>query len=372
MNLRRLLFVAEGQLGDLLLLTPALRAVRTSFPGASISVLIVERHSSAEMPTGIQRLAEPHNSILSTNPNVDELFSISRESLRSLRAFERMRAELAVVQFLRGKKYDAVVSTFPEDRFALWAFLSGASVRVGQKKQGLSWLLTHTPEIEKRDRGVLQYYCDLVRALGATVRSDRTEYNIPAPAHYWADRFLQSNNLETTTRLIALHPGATGDYKVWPPDSYAELIDYLQELQNTRVILCSSPYDVSVAAEIRRLVHTTLIEADTGHDIGRLAALFQRCSLCITNDSGPRHLAVAIGKPTLAFFRQFHDREWQIYPEEKAPILKSGEMCPVCPPHVCLDRTPDGERFGSHCLRMIEVAEAAKKAEEILAFQHSK
>jgi ADP-heptose:LPS heptosyltransferase len=373
MTLKRILFIAEGQLGDLLLLTPALRAARTAFNEASISVLIVQRRLGAKEAANIQRLRGPADSVLSTNPNVDELFEINRAALRGLRGLKRIRAELGIVKFLREKKYDAVVSTFPEDRFAFWAYVSGARIRVGQKNQGFSLLLTHAPEIEKHDRGVLEYYCDLVRALGALAIPARIEYNIPPSAHQWADEFLQRSNLASTLQLVAVHPGATGDYKVWPPDRFAELIDHLQLNRGARVALCHSPHDAPVVGEIRRLARTPFVEADTGENISHLAALLQRCSLCITNDSGPRHLAVAVHTPSLAFFRQFHDREWQIYPEERGTsILKSTQQCPVCPAGACLDRIPEGKRFGSYCLRLIEVGEAVAKAKEMLAFQRSK
>lgn len=364
------LFIAEGQLGDLLLLTPAIRAVKETFPHSRVSVLVLERRTitplkdtSAQEPfiqTG--RGSGP----LATNPNVDTVVTIDRNALRSFKGLERIRNEFDVVRFLRSKRFDAVVCTFPEDRFALWAFASGASLRIGQHNQPFRFLLTHTPKIEKSEAGVLEYYCSLVKAIGANVRSPATEYVVPDEARRWCDQYLRSNNV--TGKLVAVHPGATGDYKIWPPERFASVIDTLQVESRVKVILCHSQYDVPVVKEIMANLKSKILVHDTGDDLAKLAAILQKCSLCFTNDSGPRHLAAAVGTPSLAVFRQHHDREWKAYPESSLhSTLKSMSTCQVCPAGVCLDRIPAEEHFSSHCLRMVTIKYVVDKARRMLS-----
>lgn len=368
MNFRKILFLAEGQLGDLLLLTPALRAVKESFPSSSVSVLVVERRNSDESKQNpfadlCATPLERETSILSTNKNVDELFVLSRQALRSLSGTARAKAELDILKFLRRKKFDTVICTFPEDRFAEWAFASGARIRVGQRKQNLHWLLTHKPDIEKAEKGVLEYYCDLVRVIGANVHSTRTEYIIPPSSVEWADNFLNGSNISTSQKLVAVHPGATGNYRIWPPERYAALIDHLSNTLAVKVLLLGGKMDQPVTSAIRRHLRSSIIEDQTGNSVGNLAAIFRRCSLCISNDSGPRHLAIAVGTPSLAFFRQHHDREWGVYEEnERLMTLKSRMPCPVCPPNICMDKVPTGEIFSSYCVRMITVEEVIRWA----------
>ena len=106
----------------------------------------------------------------------------------------------------------------------------------------------------------------------------------------------------------------------------------------------------------------------TGTDVALLGALLRRSVLCITNDSGPRHLAVAVGAPSLALFRQFHGIEWSIYPESAECVTMTGtQPCGACPPSACLDRTPGGERYGAVCLRQLSVEEVLARALEMIA-----
>ena len=103
---KKILFIAEGQLGDLLLLTPALRATKESFPHSLITVLVVERRNAVESKHNrFKELAatdaERESSVLATNTSVDELLVLNRHALRSLHGYARANAEVAIVRFLR-------------------------------------------------------------------------------------------------------------------------------------------------------------------------------------------------------------------------------------------------------------------------------
>jgi heptosyltransferase-2 len=337
--------------------------LKQSVPAAKVTLLVLERRGGQ---SGTELIAGGTSTVLSTSPHIDAIHVVRRDRLRVLSGFSRFRAEFEIIRFIKRGRFDTVICTFPEDRFAIWAYLSGARVRVGQRSQGLSWLLSRTPDIQKKDSGVLEYYCDLVRAIGAEVKSKQTEYRITTEAERWADGFLRKYELDQTDNVIAVHPGATGDYKIWPPERYAALIDRLNPIGQARVFLTYGEMDTPVVGEIRKHLKKTIPEA-CAPGIDCLAALLKRSSLCISNDSGPRHLAVAVGTPSLAFFRQHHDREWKVYSDSATCVtLQGGERCPVCPEGVCQDRIVAGERFGSECLRMIGVEEGVERASSII------
>jgi ADP-heptose:LPS heptosyltransferase len=372
MDPRNVLFIAEGQLGDLLLLTPALQSVKNTFPSARLSVLVVNRRGSHAKGTGTcMRVGEEQDmarQVLSGDPAIDQIFVVNRMDLRSLHGLKRLAAELACLHFLREKKFDTVVCTFPEDRFTLWAFFSGAKARVGQSAQAFHWLLTHKHDSGQPRKSVLQSYCDLASLIGAKTGTQDLLFVVPHASRSWADEFLQAHGLGGNQTRVVIHPGATGNYKIWPPERYASLIDRLQSKNNISTILCWSSEDSEVVQQIKRSVRTQCIDVNTGDDIGHLGALLQRCSVCISNDSGPRHLSVAVGTRSLALLRQFHDRKWKVYAEDdKHSTLQSKRQCPACPSGSCLDRIPDGEQYGSYCLRMIDVDEVVVRANQLLS-----
>jgi ADP-heptose:LPS heptosyltransferase len=373
MTPQRILFITEGGLGDHVALTPALRELKRSFPESFVCVFTTYRRPTDNTkPNPFDNLypsqIEKDNSILATDANIDEMYVLDRYAFKSLRGITRVKAELAVLRFLRRKNFDTVICTFPhKDRFILWSYGSGARVRVGARNQGLRWLLTHTPDIEKSRGGVVEYYCDLVRAIGATIRSTRTEYVVPETSLQWADRVLDGMRLDRAKKLVAIHPGASGSYKVWPTDRVAALIDHVSSHLDASVVLLKGAMDEEIVASIRGHLRSNVPEIDCGNRVGDLGALLKRCSLCISNDSGPRHLAVAVGAPSLAFYRFHHDKEWDVYQEVDSCItLKGSGVCPACPPEKCFDRVPEGEQFGSHCLRMIRLEDAIREVERML------
>ena len=119
---RRVLCIAEGQLGDLLLLTPALRAVKESFPSSYLAVLVLQRRRYDVAPASGDSSVPPPISgstsvVLRNDPHVDEVKEIDRSGLRELSGLRRLRSELGIIRWLRRQEFDTVICTFPEDRF---------------------------------------------------------------------------------------------------------------------------------------------------------------------------------------------------------------------------------------------------------------
>ncbi|MGA9115756.1 MAG: glycosyltransferase family 9 protein [Bacteroidota bacterium] len=354
----RALVLAEGQLGDLLLLGPALRALG----GAQTTLLILRRRAGRDAPLVEEsRQGTPfvHSSA------VGRVIVVNRDRLRSLGGWKRLGAELEILRLIRRGKFHTVLCTFPEDRFALWAYASGAGVRTGQKRQPFRLLLTHTPDIAREERGVMEYYADLVRAMGLRVDAPFPEFQTGPPEEAWAEEFLRTR-CPAVRPLVAVHPGGSGRYKIWPPDRFAALVRGLRR-EGAGVLLLAGSGDEETAREILSNLDFTPALAQTGSDPGKLGAILRRCDLCISNDSGPRHVAVALGVPSLALFRLHHRRAWGIYPEgERIRILEGKKVCPLCSGGGCGDRIPRGERYGSACLRMITPEDVLGSAREML------
>ena len=367
---RRICIIAEGQLGDLLILSPALRAFKETFPSAILTVLVLQRRSydgasSALSPVLSENPQGGTCEVLRSDPHVGCVAEIDRGALRALGGLRRARAEWSVIRWLRKGKFDTVVCTFPQDRFFLWAFLSGARVRVGEEGTFFSVLLSRRIRKKKNEGGVLAYYCALAEAAGAAVRSQRTTVVIPPVHSARAAALWHSLGLPEGKPVVAVHPGASGGYRIWPTGHYAALIDHVQR-GGIPVMLMGSSFDREVLEEVKaqcatapRLVITT--------DVLDLAALLQKCALCVSNNSGPRHLAVAAGVRSLALIPRFDDVEWKIYADETgAGTMQSREECPACPPTACRNLLPPGERYGSFCMRALGVDEVAARVDFLL------
>ncbi len=368
--MRRIVFFCEGQLGDLLILTPAVRAVRQSFPDVHITTIILQRrkYDQSVSSKSIWHTAGlgGTSGVMLGNQNVDRVIEIDRSLLRRRHGIARLLTEIKIIRQLRELAPDACVCTFPQDRFAIWGFLSGAHIRVGQARQKFAWLLTHKPDLSRADLGVRDYYLGLVASIGAETGNRITEFIISSEAHAWASERIKGFSLTGEAKLVAIHPGASGPYKVWPPEFFAELIDRLQNGSGWQVVLCGTEFDREIITAIKRHLNSPVYEITFDEDVSRFAAILFRCRLSITNDSGPRHLSVAVGTPSLAFMMKDQEREWKIYEDPaKSLVLQVKGECSVCHSGPCKHLIPEGHLYGAYCLRSIAVEDVLAQIEKL-------
>jgi heptosyltransferase II len=368
MNPSNILFIAEGQTGDLLLLTPAIRAVKKQYPSSSIKLLVLQRRENKldnEVINFNRIFIDSESNVLKKNKNIDEIFIINHSALKSIKGFKHFKIEADIISFLRKQNFDTAICTFPNDRFLIWSYFIGAKIRVGQNKKWMSFLLNRVCDSKKEDTGVLNYYLELVKKIDAQETSFETDFEIATEAVVWADEIFAANGIIDREKIIVIHPGASGSYKIWPPEKFALLINELSK--NHQVILCSGGSDDHIFNDIKKLSND-FIRIDDGNNIHRLAAVFKKSCLVITNDSGPRHLAAAVKARSLALFRKYNDNAWKIYPENNmTATIQSLSNCIFCEPGKCNDLIPQGEKFGSYCMREIKVEEVVKRAEELIS-----
>ncbi len=370
MRPRRILVIAEGQLGDLLLLTPALRSLKDSYPGCTLAILVVQRRSYA--PSGSPQALIRENPREGTAEAVasfaDEIIEVSRPLLREMHGLRRLTAELSLLRRIRKGGYDTVLSCFPEDRFAVWAAVSGARRRIGQNRQPLAWLYTTRPEISKEEGGVLRYYCALALAAGASVRSQATEFRVTDSAMAEAERLLRDKGIAAGERFLLMHPGASGPFRVWPPERFARLAELVLAKEGIRTLLCGTRYDLRALRAVQSHHGNGMPEVVLEGSVGQLGGILAHAAVCVSNDSGPRHLAIALGTPSVAILPKHNERAWGIYEEgPKASFAVATGPCPLCPPDRCLDRHPDGEEFGSACIRLVSVEEVFERTRRALS-----
>jgi heptosyltransferase-2 len=305
-------------IGDAVMATPALRAIRTHFSNAEI--IAVLRPYVADVLAGLDLV----DRVLLHDPRGADPHRRGRRFLRALRC---ERLDLAVL--------------FPNSlRSAAIAWMAGAKRRVGIARNGRRLLLTDAiaPRPRKQPHPVIDEYLRIAERLGCT-RLTRTMELAVLPEDeeqlraFWAghDRTLPARG------VVCLNPGgAFGSAKHWPSESFARLARRIvSELGKTVLVLCG-PAERSEASEIVRLAADKRVVslADVPLSLGLTKAAIRSAELLVTTDSGPRHFAPPFGVPVVTLFGPTHI-EWSetFYP--RAVHVQLEVDCGPCQQRVC-------------------------------------
>ncbi len=324
----RVLVKEVNWLGDLVISLPALKAVRRHFPDSHLAVLI--RDQLAGFFDGCEW--------------VDEVIRYRRGGgMRSIASLGRIVSEI------RSRRFDLAI-LFPNSfSSALWVALAGVRRRAGYATDARGLLLTEkaTPDAAASDGHQVNYWLGLVKkTVGA--QGDPADCALAAaPAN--RERMaamLAARCRNPGAKLVAIAPAAAyGPAKEWPPEHYATLIDLLAARGNAQCVLVGTPAERERCERIAALSRSGAVVASGETEIGDLIALLSLCDGFVGNDSGPMHLAGALGVPTVAIFGSTD-------PGRTGPLgprVRIIYQPPACSP--CLDRTC---RFGHYeCLRRI-------------------
>ncbi len=305
-----ILAIAPNWLGDAVMCTPALRALKTRFPQSTLSV--------AGQPAIC--------TLLEGLPCIDRLHPLT--SVRGL--FALFAAAWAVADDARDL---AVV--FPHSfRAALLARLAGAQRRIGYNRDKRRWLLSEAIE-PYRENGAItpiymsREYLDLVAPLGCA--DDGRGLELAADP---AARAAVREHFAGDGPLVAIAPGAAfGPAKRWPAERFASVADALAARHGARCVLLTGPNEADTRAAVLAAAKTTLLEFPGG-GIPRLKAILAEADLLVGNDSGPRHIAIAFGKPVICIMGPTSPR-YTDSPWENGRLLRVDVDCGPCQKPVC-------------------------------------
>lgn len=306
----KILLIALKYMGDLLVAAPSIHALRRHLPDSHITVLIRK---------GLEEIFI-HDSA------VDEVLVFDYPFVRSLRGFKRLKIEYDWVGGIRRRRFDTVVSLQPGDRFAWWAWLSGAGVRIGPRKQPFGYLFNNRVDVEEDRIDYREYYGKIIAAVGVEGTKVDFKYTFPAEADKWAERFLQEQGIRSSKLLIGLHPGARDPVKLWPAQNFARLAECLRRFPEVQPLFFRGPDESGIIESIEQILKRPIIVADSSSHISHLGALLKRCRLFIGNDSGPRHLAAAVGTQTLTLMHRAKLKTWKIYDESHGHFVLTDKV----------------------------------------------
>lgn len=273
-RIKRILVIKLRAIGDVLLSTVVIENLRRHFPDAHIAFLAEQL--SREVLEGNEAL----NDLLIFNP--------------------KQESGLSLLRRVRSRRYDLVFDLFGNPRSALVAFASGAMYRVGFP---FGWR-RHCYNILVTPRGGevhnTEFNLDALRRVGIPIESKQVQFPLSSEAEQFAGEFFFGMGLKEKL-VIAINPGGGWSTKRWEPENFARLGDAMAEEFGAEVLIAWGPGEQDVAQQIARSMNRKAILFPES-SLKQLGAILKRCSLLVTNDSGPMHIASAVGTPVVAIF----------------------------------------------------------------------
>jgi len=335
-TITKILFIRLDRIGDVVLSTPALRALKQHFPGAELTVML--RSST--------------RGLVEHNPFVDRIVTVDRFS-----------DLVSAIRGLRACRFDLVVDPYDDwpIESALVAGLSGARVRIGYAVAGREAFFNVRLRQHGKERHMTDVVMHSLKPLGIS------PYDVQ-PKVYLSRRELESAGQWLGERrgcrlpLIGVHPGASCETQRWPSEYYAQLGSLLLREKRQGLIVFGGPEDRervdAIAEQIGEPVLTCVTE-----DIRRFSALVSYCKILVCNNSGPLHVACALGVPTVSVMGPTVKERWMPRGKRHRVLRANGLPCIGCNGASC--------RIGTHeCMRTIipEQVMAAIAESEIMLY----
>jgi lipopolysaccharide heptosyltransferase II len=340
--IRRILIRVNNWIGDVVMISPAVRAIRAHFREARIAILA----KSWVLET------------LSGDPFYDDLIEYDDAG-----PHRGLAGRLRLAALLRRRRFDLAILFQKAFDAAALAFLAGARLRVGYATDARSWLLTHPLGPPPPDTHHVEAFLGIARALGCPVGDPHPSFHLRDEDRLQAGSILQAAGLAGHAPLVAVHPGASKEPRAWHPERFADLGRRLAGRCAARVILLGSAGERGLLERIAGGIPRERVFLPTpGLSMKTTGALIERCHLFVGNDSGPMHVAAALGVPTVAIFGPGA-------PKRTAPIAARGRVVAISKDYPCspcrqdffreCPASPAGRPF---CLEEIGIEEVERAA----------
>jgi ADP-heptose:LPS heptosyltransferase len=287
-NPQNILVIDFGQLGDVILSLPALREIRKRFPQARLTVAVGKSAGEVVNLSGI----------------ADQVISVDRVALRNGSKLISLVRLFKLTKQVRSAHYDFVIDLHSLSETNLLGFLSGAPKRLYSRRppRSLDFLANFEPrppvEEDHRKRHLVDRYLDVLQPLGISTSDREPRIQTHSSDNAAVDRMLRKAKADSHSPLVGIFPGAGHPTKRWPLRKFGELAEYLVRNDGVRVILFLGPEEASIVKEVRKEFPENTVVLDQ-LTIPQLAAAQARLAVFVSNDTGPMHLAAAVGTPVV-------------------------------------------------------------------------
>jgi ADP-heptose:LPS heptosyltransferase len=330
---RNILVIDFGQLGDVVMSLPALRAIRARFPYAQITVAV----------------GKPGGELISLSGYANEILEVDRVSLRDGPKLISIGRILKLVARVRKLQFDFVIDLHSYYETNLLGYLSGAPHRLYSRRpnRSLDFLgsFKPLPPKEIKTTHLVDRYLDLLKPLGIQNPARTPTLKTSAAGDFAVEALLKKAKAQTGELLVGIFPGAGHACRLWPLELFVQLADHLVRNDGVRIVVFAGPEEREMVAQMRPLFRPETIFFDR-LTISQLASAQARLTLFISNDTGPVHIAAAVGTPVVV-------------------ILDRPD------PHSFTPVGPYNRVICGHEITRIPVAEVYRNAHELLAINRT-
>ncbi len=352
-RVERVLLLRLERIGDLLMTLEAIRDARQAWPEARLDL-------------AVGRWNEPLATLIE---GVDSVVVVDAPWLARGDNTASWSGLVAAARRLSANRYDVVVNIEPDIRSNWLAWMTGAPTRVGYRSAGGGAFLT-----DAMDYDPSRHVSENARAIVARATErpasaqpgQSARLTVPADARAQAQSILAG----ATGPLVGIHASGGRQSKQWHLDRFAEVARTLIDTRGATIVLTGGASDTTQVDDVaRRIGHARVVRADNGPDLPTMAALLASLDLFISSDTGPMHLAAAVGTPVVALFGPADPRRYGPRASTEH-VLRVDLPCSPCgqvrlPPLRCRGHVPDcmdGITAASVIARALQVIDAHLRA----------
>ncbi|HLZ34502.1 MAG TPA: putative lipopolysaccharide heptosyltransferase III [Nitrospira sp.] len=323
--MNNILVIKLRYVGDVLLATPTLQALKTAYPAARLTMLV--NRGTEEVLLG--------------NPHLDQIMVLDKGSVA---------AQWRLVSQLRAQHFDLVIDLTDGDRSAFLSWISGAPVRIGFNDEGRLRGRCYTAVVHGEPAGHrIERDLAALKPLGIGAGDRTPRLWLAAEDEARAGELLDRLGVRKDQQIVVIQPGARYWFKAWPADRYAELADRLAIEYHCLVVIGGTVQEGDLARRIIQSAKSRPLNLAGLATLKQFAAIVKRAMLFVGNDSGAMHIAAAVGTPVVALFGPSNPREWGPCGGAVEVIYKEVD-CRACFHPTC-------QRGEQNCMKLITLDE---------------
>jgi heptosyltransferase-2 len=346
-KIERILIIRFGSLGDVVLTTPVIDALKAAFPAAEISFLTKVRYRD----------------LLKADPRIARLVEFD-----SCGRHRGIGGLMKLISELRSGDFDLLVDLHSNLRSFVVRRLVRSRIKIRYDKRRWSrFLMVHCKFFKTKPVHTVDSYLAALRPLGLTTR-DRTPMVFPPEDDLrFTENFLLERNVKMGDIVIGVHPGAKWEPKRWEPEKFAQVCRALTDRLKAKIVMFGEAGEEETVRQVASNLPEPSIIRAVGLSLGQLMAAIRRCDCLISNDSGPMHLASALRVPVVAIFGPTHPKLGFAPLGPEAVVFCADQECSPCSLHGekrCRKRS-------RLCMDAVDPAEVAKAAERLIAEKSS-